>query len=227
MVDRLEWVGQEPPMQEINDLEEKAQAPVRWPAMDKNMGTIKTANSLWGKGSRAFFSDSRAGKVGDILIVKVEIKDKAELDNKTERKRENKDSIGANRFFGLENILTAWMPGKAVPATLLDVDGSMDNSGEGIIEREEIITTEVSAVVTQVLPNGNLVIYGSQEIRVNYETRQLTVEGVIRPEDISPSNEVRSNQIAEARISYGGKGLISDVQQPRMGAQLVDVLSPW
>jgi len=227
-VDRLEWVGKEPPMNSVS-LPERHQdkvQPIRWPVAQQK-SEKPSANTLWSNNSRHFFKDQRAHSIGDILTVKVDIKDSANLDNKTERKRKNSEKMGVPSLFGMEQNLVGFLPGKANPASLLSMSGNTDNSGEGIIEREEQISTEVAAVVTQVMPNGNLVIYGSQEIRVNYEVRQLTVEGVIRAEDIGADNMVPSNRIAEARISYGGKGLISDVQQPRMGSQIVDILSPW
>ncbi len=213
-------------MEKVQNPKDKS-APVRWPIARASQPDVRAANSLWSHTTRQFFRDQRAYKVGDILTVKVIIKDKAELDNKTERKRTTAENLGAPNVFGLEGKLLGLVPGNANPSTLLGVTGNTDSKGEGIIEREEEIQTEVAAVVTQVLPNGNLVIYGSQEIRVNFEVRQLTVEGVIRSEDVSPTNTIEANQIAEARISYGGKGLISDVQQPRIGNQIIDILSPW
>jgi len=227
VVDRLEWVGKEPPMKKIENPVESSEA-ITWPSPAiKRITTNKSSNSLWGNNSRDYFRDQRARKIGDILTVKVSIKDKAEIDNKTERKRSSSDSLGAPSVFGLEKLATGFLPGKANPASLLSVNGSMDNSGEGSIEREEVIDTEIAAVVTQVMPNGNMLIYGSQEVRVNHEVRQLTIEGVIRSQDISPTNKIESQRIAEARISYGGKGLISDVQQPRLGNQIIDIVSPW
>ena len=226
-VDKIRRVGLAPEMQEVTIPQEKESAPVHWPVARSKMLQKSTANSLYSPSIKPFFGDQRARKIGDVLMVAIKIKDKAALDNKTERKRDNKDSLGASKLFGLENLLTAWLPGKADTDSLLSVSGSMENKGEGTIEREEEIETDVAAVVRQVLPNGNLVIYGSQEVRVNHEIRQLTVEGVVRPEDISPTNVVQSNRIAEARISYGGEGLISDVQQPRLGSQIVDILSPF
>lgn len=225
-LDRLKEVGKAPALEEIQNPQEKS-APVTWPKERSKNAHIATANSLWSHNSKDFFRDQRAYRVGDILTVTIMISDKAELDNKTESKRSGRDSLAVPQVFGMQEQLTGWLPGNATPSSLLDVTGSMDNSGEGIIEREEQIDTEVAAVVTQVMDNGNLVIYGSQEIRVNFEVRQLTVEGVVRPEDVSPSNTVDSNRIAEARISYGGKGLISEVQQPRLGHQITDILAPW
>lgn len=225
-IDRLEWVGKEPPMQEIQDPQQKV-PPVRWPVAKSEAARVTTTNSLWSPSSKSFFRDGRAYKVGDILKVKIEIQDKAELDNKTERKRNNSEALAAPQIFGLQDLLSRALPENQDPTNLLSITGTADNSGEGAIEREEVIETEIAAVVIQVLPNDSLVIYGSQEIRVNYEVRQLTVQGVIRPIDIAPDNSIASNQIAEARISYGGRGLISDVQQPRVGTQVLDIVSPW
>ena len=78
-----------------------------------------------------------------------------------------------------------------------------------------------------VLPNGILSIVGSQEIRVNFELRDLQVSGFVRPEDISRQNEITYDKIASARVSYGGRGQISDVQQPRYGQQVLDILLPF
>lgn len=227
---RLKEVGNAPPLKEVmsQPVSERLSTPVRWPHVQAaSTQEERGVNSLWSQGSKAFFNDKRARRIGDILRVKVKIQDKAELDNKTERKRDNTENLGVNSLFGLQSKIVSLLPGQADATNLLDLSGTTDSTGEGNIEREEVIETEVAAVVTQVLPGGNLFIYGSQEILVNYEVRQLTVEGVVRPEDVSPTNEVMLNQIAEARVSYGGRGLISDLQQPRYGNQVIDILSPW
>lgn len=186
-------------------------------------------NSLWQPGAKTFFRDQRARFIGDILRVRIEISDKAAFDNKTNRKRSADETLGVPKLFGYESLFKKAIPGPGTPdpAALLEVSGAADNSGEGKIDRKENIQTEVAAIVTNILPNGNLVIKGSQEIRVNFEVRELSVAGVIRPEDIDSNNVIDSNQIADARISYGGRGQITDVQQPRMGHQVVDILSPF
>ena len=225
-MERLEWLGHPPPMEPVQP---KMQSePIQWPVFKNVSKHQDNPSSLWNKNSKDYFKDQRAVNVGDILTVRIQVNDKAELDNKTERTRTESDSTGAPNFFGLENKIAGLVPqAEADPANLISTNSNMSNIGEGLIEREEIIDTKMAAVVTDVLPNGNLVIYGSQEFRVNYEVRQLTVQGVIRPEDIDPNNEVMYSRIAEARISYGGKGIINDIQQPRIGNQIADIFSPW
>jgi flagellar L-ring protein precursor FlgH len=191
-------------------------------------------NSLWRTGARAFFEDQRARRVGDILTVIVEITDKAELDNATKRNRDNEENAGIAKLGGYElsSLLERVLP-RGVDVSDLDlskfVSATSDSKSEGggVIDREEKITMKMAAVVTQVLPNGNMVIEGRQEVRVNYEMRELIVAGVIRPEDITSRNTIPISKIAEARVSYGGKGQITDVQQPRYGQQFLDILLPF
>ncbi len=228
-LDKLETVGQMPPLEEIkNPIEEKTYAPVSWPSPPPPERThIRTANSLWEPGARTFFRDMRARDVGDILRVRVRIDDRAELENTTERKRSATETLPIPNAFGLQKRIRGILPAETEADNLLGIDSQTDTSGEGTIDREEKIEAEIAAMITQVLPNGNLVIYGSQEVRVNFEVRQLAIHGVVRPGDISPENEVQLNQIAEARVSYGGRGTITDVQEPRIGQQIVDILSPF
>lgn len=229
--DRLARVGLEPEMNTVNVPEEKTTVPMYWPIKTQPSENISSVNSLWSSRTKGFFTGEKklAHEVGDIITVKVSINDKAELENETERTRENTESSAAPEVFGLQGKITDVLPfgGQANPANLFSVTSNTDSKGEGIIEREEQIETQLAAVVTQLLPNGNMVIYGTQEVRVNFEVRQLTIEGVIRPGDIDLDNSVDINRIAEARVSYGGKGLISDFQQPRLGNQIIDILSPF
>jgi len=223
--DRLEWVGKQPPLAPVQPRNQTE--PITWPAVTENPVVYSSSASLFDSESKAFFKDQRAKKVGDILTVKVEINDQAKLDNKTEAKRQESDRTGAPSVFGLEKKLFGWLPGDADPSSLIETSANVNNKGEGKIDRKEIIKTDVAAVVTSILNNGNMVIYGSQQVNVNFEQRELTVRGVIRPQDISPGNDVKYSQIAEARITYGGAGVISDIQQPRIGSQVLDIISPF
>jgi flagellar L-ring protein FlgH len=184
-------------------------------------------NSLWRAGSRSFFNDQRASRIGDILTVEIEIDDKAELSNSSNRTRSASTQAGVNNFFGLETSLGNLFGAGFDPSTLIDAQADSEQTGEGEINREEKIELNLAAVIVDRLPNGNLVIAGRQEVRINAELRQLTVSGVIRPEDISADNTIRHDQIAEARVSYGGRGQISAVQRPNLGQRIGDAISPW
>lgn len=227
---KLDQVGEKPPLNSVSNPHTDAQyKPVTWPLPTPEKGSIRTANSLWQPGARAFFRDQRASRVGDILRVNIEIDDEARLNNTTERTRSTEEDVAAPTLFGLESKLDNLVPlAKGVtPENLFDITSETSSEGEGLINRRERISTQVAVLVTQVLPNGNLVIDGGQEILVNYEIREIGVSGVIRPQDINSDNTIQSTQIAQARITYSGRGQISDVQQPRWGQQVIDVLSPF
>lgn len=189
--------------------------------------TVRQANSLWEPGSRAFFKDQRARTTGDIVTIVIDIDDRARLNNTTERRRANGENAALPAFGGLEQKLVDVLPDGANAANLVDMSSDSSSRGEGSVDRREDVELTVAAIVTQVLPNGNLVVAGKQEVRVNYEVRELTVTGIIRPEDISNANRIQHTQIAEARISYGGRGQLTDVQQARYGQQLYDILFPF
>jgi flagellar L-ring protein precursor FlgH len=227
-LDKLETVGDQPPLTKTEDPTTRPDyKPVSWPVTKQPLPSDRQANSLWQPGARAFFRDQRASRVGDILRVRIAIKDKAELNNETQRKRDTKENVGAPSVFGLEKRLGILTPGSPNPDSLFDISGKTDNKGTGTVKRQEKIETQVAALITQVLPNGNYVISGSQEMRINYEVREVSVSGVVRPEDIDMDNTVDSSQIAEARVIYGGRGQLTDVQQPRWGSQVIDILSPF
>jgi flagellar L-ring protein precursor FlgH len=181
------------------------------------------ANSLWQPGARSFFHDPRASRVGDIITVNVTVADTAKLSNTTSRSRTNSDDANLTNFFGLEKALPSTMD----PTSLVKMGSDNSNVGAGAIDRSESVSLTLAALVTQVLPNGNLVIGGHQQMKVNSEMRDLTVTGIVRTEDITSANTVDLSQIAEARISYGGHGTVSDAQTPRYGSQLFDILMPW
>ncbi|MGE3143817.1 MAG: flagellar basal body L-ring protein FlgH, partial [Hyphomonadaceae bacterium] len=181
----------------------------------------RAPNSLWQAGARSFFRDQRAGRVGDILTVNIEIDDSAELTNNSARSRTSSTEVGVSNFLGLETSLGGLFGGGFDPSSLVNAEAASNANGQGTINREEKIELTVAAVVVDVLPNGNFVIAGSQQVRINAEMRELTVSGVIRPEDIDANNRVRLDQIAEARISYGGRGQLSAIQRPNIGQRVV------
>jgi len=183
----------------------------------------RAASSLWQPGARSFFHDPRASRVGDIITVNVSVADAAKLSNTTSRARTNSEAANMANFFGLEKMLPSTMD----PSNLVNMGSSNSNVGAGSIDRSESVSLTLAALVTQVLPNGNLVIGGHQQMKVNSELRDLTVTGIVRTEDITSANTVDLSQIAEARIAYGGSGTMSDVQTPRYGSQLFDILMPW
>ena len=186
-----------------------------------------SANSLWRVGARAFFADQRAARVGDILTVLIEIDDSAKTNNTTSAGRTSTMNAGVPHLLGLESSLGKILPGGYDPANALSTNSKTTSTGAGSVDRSEKISLTIAAVVTAVLPNGNLVIQGTQEVRTNAEVRQLTVAGIVRPEDISSANTIKHSQIAEARISYGGRGDISRVQKTPAGQSLVERFSPF
>jgi flagellar L-ring protein precursor FlgH len=224
-LDRLKLIGEQPPLSAIeNPTAAPGYKPVQMP-MPMPQPASYNPNSLWRNGSRAFFKDQRAHQVGDILTVKVKITDKATVENETSRSRKNSEDSGVDNFFGKTKLPI--FSSVNVPGKILTADSTGSSEGKGSIDRKDEITTNVAGVVTQVLPNGNLVLEGKQEIRINYEVRELIVAGIVRPEDIESDNTIDSTKIAQARIAYGGRGQITDVQQPRYGQQVLDIILPF
>ncbi len=222
--DRLASIGDTPKLAAIsNPTAQAGYRPVTMP-MPEVAAVSYQPNSLFRSNAKGFFKDQRAHRVGDILTVLVTISDKAQIANKSSRTRSSTNSAGLGGLFG--TALTSIAPSVPV-ATAIDTNSGISDSGNGSVNRSEKLETRVAAVVTQILPNGNLVIEGSQEVRVNFEIRELLIAGIIRPEDVGADNTIVSSKIAEARISYGGRGQISDVQQPRYGAQVLDAILPF
>jgi flagellar L-ring protein precursor FlgH len=183
--------------------------------------------SLFRTGAGAFFRDQRAGRVGDILTVRIKIADRADVGNTTSRSRTGSEKAGVAALLGLETPLAKVLPGAVDTAKLVEAGSTSKSDGSGSISRSETINMTVAATVVGVLPNGNLAIRGRQEVRVNYELRELVISGIVRPEDIARDNSIPHTQIAEARISYGGRGRLSDAQQDRWGQQIYDALFPF
>jgi flagellar L-ring protein precursor FlgH len=187
---------------------------------------VASAASLWRSGGRAFFPDQRAASVGDIVTVLVNITDAADVKNNTTATRAGNEAMATPNLFGLEHAIPRILP-HADPASLVGTTSNNANTGTAEIKRSETITLRVAGVITQVLPNGNLAVAARQQVRVGAELRELTVSGVIRPQDIASDNTVPHDRLAEARISYGGRGQLTDVQTPRYGQQMMDILLPF
>ena len=225
--DRLANVGKPPVLSAIEDpTAQPGYKPVRMP-MPIRQPVAFASNSLWRQGSRAFFKDQRAQQVGDLVTVRVKVTDQAQINNSTSRSRKNEEDMGVKGLFGAETQMTKLLPEGTQADALVNLDSNSSSQGSGSIRRSEQLVTNVAAVVTQILPNGNMVVEGKQEIRVNFEVRELIVGGVVRPEDIEADNTIDSSKIAQARIAYGGRGQITDVQQPRYGQQVMDIVLPF
>jgi flagellar L-ring protein precursor FlgH len=226
-LDRLSQIGNPPVLSTIsNPVKTSGYKPVSMP-MPSPVRVVSQPNSLWQEGSCAFFKDQRASDVGDIITVVVELEDEAQLDNRTRHDRTKTDGLDLTGLFGLESLLAKALPGAPTGTGLVNLASDMANDGRGRIDRTETVNLRVAAVISQRLPNGNLVLFGRQEIRVNYEVREVVVGGIIRPEDIASSNEIKYDRMAEARIAYGGRGQLNDLQQMRFGAQVLEVLMPF
>jgi flagellar L-ring protein FlgH len=224
-ISRLSQIGEQPKLTSIdNPTTQPGYKPVQMP-MPKPETVSYNANSLWRNGSRSFFKDQRAHQLGDLLTVTINITDQANFANETQRNLTGSEGSAITDFLGAKTL--GAQATKVLPGNLLQANGTSQYDGKGSIQRQETLTTNIAAVVTQVLPNGNLVVEGKQEIRVNSEMRELIVAGIVRPEDIQSDNTIDSTKIAQGRISYGGRGQITDIQQPRYGQQVMDVLLPF
>jgi flagellar L-ring protein FlgH len=186
-----------------------------------------SAASLWNGGRQSLLGDRRAGVPGDILTVVIEIDDRAEISNSSSRSRAGSETMQLPSLLGIPQRIERILPEGADFADAARSNSSSSSSGDGQVRRNERLTLRVAATVVEVLANGVLRIQGSQEVRVNFEVRELLVSGFVRPEDISRQNEITYDKVASARISYGGRGQISDVQQPRYGQQILDRVLPF
>ncbi|MEX0365529.1 MAG: flagellar basal body L-ring protein FlgH [Ruegeria sp.] len=200
-----------------------------WPGLPLHSQPQRTVDraSLWSGGQNSLLGDQRAMKKGDILTVVIELDEKAEISNDTNRSRTGSESLGVPHLLGLPQRADEHLPDGASLSDAVSIDSTSSTKGKGSVKRKEKLTLRVAATVVDVLPNGVLSISGSQELRVNFELRELLVSGFVRPEDISRQNEITYDKIASARVSYGGRGQITDVQQPRYGQQILDAILPF
>jgi len=218
-IDRIENIGEAPKMAAVgNPAGQQIVA-----AIPRPQPITHDNNSLWQQGAVSFFHDPRAMHVGDVITVNVSVADTAKMQNTTQRSRTNSENANATNWFGLKKVL----PPAIDPTSIVKMGSDNSNVGVGSIQRQESISMTLAALVAQVLPNGNLVIDGHQQVRVNNELRDMRLSGIVRREDITQDNTVNLSQIAEARVIYGGQGTMSDVQQPRYGSQLFDILMPF
>lgn len=224
---RLENVGKAPAFTPVEDGNEYYAMTTAGMPVSTAARQVTDGASLWSGSRGSLLGDRRAGQRGDILTVVIEIDDKAEISNSTGRSRSSSDSMGIPHLLGIPQRIDSELPAGASMANALGTNSSSNYQGDGSVARKEKLTLRVAATIVETLPNGVLRILGSQEVRVNFEVRELIVQGFVRPEDISRQNEITYDKIAGARISYGGRGQITDVQQPRYGQQAADIILPF
>ncbi len=224
---RLEQVGKAPALTSIEHGAERDA--MTYTGLPRQVSYKRTTDraSLWSGGRQSLLGDRRAQTAGDILTVVIEINDKAEFSNSSQRSRNGSESMGVPSLLGLPETINAGLPSGASLDPAIETNSTSSSSGDGSVRRNEKLTLRIAATVIGILPNGVLQIRGSQEVRVNFELRELLVTGYVRPEDISRQNEIPYDKIASARISYGGRGQITDVQQPRYGQQVADIVLPF
>ncbi len=241
MSERLANVGRAPKLSQVNVYETKVDPTNEQtlaymrnnPMYDPNSNIYQqngqqyqNSASIWPANAKAFLPNY---KVGDLVSIVVLIKDKATLNNNTNKARGSNSKLGMPNIFGLEGDVRNLLPnnGNSSPASLVSLNSNANSFGTGNINRKEVVETVIGTTVIKVLPGGNLVVRGSQEVRVNYEVREITIEGIIRPADISPNNTVQLDRVSEARLSYGGRGVIAEYQQDQYGKQILDIISPF
>ena len=227
LTSRLSDVAGGPELTQIqNPIARNNYRPVSLPMPTPEQAEVNP-NSLWRSGAKAFFKDHRAKEIGDIVTVKLSLEDSASLTNNTARDRDDSEDTDVSALVGLEAGFAKVFNKAVDPTNMMSFGSKHSTSGDGSITRSEDVSLTFAAVVTQILPNGSLVIVGRQEVRVNAELRELMVTGVARPSDIESDNTISHEKIAEMRVAYGGRGTISDLQQPRWGTQVWDIVFPF
>ena len=224
---RVQHMAAAPTLSPISGTPEQA-AMLRPPMPASSRQTTPTGGaSLWAGDSSSLLGDRRAMETGDILTVVIEIDERAEIQNSSQRSRAASEQLGVPSLFGLPDVISDILPGSGTLDSAVGFDSASSSSGDGTTARNESLELRIAGVVTAVLPNGVLAIWGSQEVRVNNELRELLVTGYVRPEDVSRQNEITYDKIASARISYGGRGAIAQAQQPRAGQRVLDRALPF
>jgi len=224
---RVDHLGRPPSFSESEGSSEVVAMRSPTPSMEFLSASAAPGSSLWSAGQSSLLGDQRAAKRGDIVTVVIEIDERAEISNSTDRSRSTGERMAVPQLLGLPQRIDPDLPVGASMADAVNLDSSSTSAGDGSVKRREKLELRIAATVIDTLPNGVLAISGSQEVRVNYELRELLVGGYVRPEDISRQNEITYDKIASARIAYGGRGQISDVQQPRYGTQVLDAILPF
>jgi len=239
--DRLSQVGRTPDMTPIDNAAatmgvpysagraglEQSRTIAELQALAAAHNRANNPNSLWRAGSTSFFGDPRASQVGDILTVTIDIDDSAQVNNQTNRSRTSAEDSDLTNFFGGETALDQFFNDAIDPASIASFGSTSSLQGAGSVNRSESIELTAAAIVVEVLWNGNMVLHGRQEVRINNEVRELLISGIVRPEDIAADNTIAHTKIAEARISYGGRGHISEMQRPPIGQEIYNILWPF
>lgn len=227
LAQRLSTVGEPPQLSHIQDPTlVHGYQPVSMP-MPMTEGHPRKINSLWETGSRAFFKDQRAGRTGDVLTVIVDMQDVAKFDSNPKLERDASYDMAVPNFFGYETKLKKIFPKAVNTNPLVSTTSKPSVNSKATYDRKDTVSTKIAATIIQVLPNGNMVIQGRQEVRVQNEVRELEIHGIIRREDITSGNTIHSSKIAEARFSYGGRGDVTEITSQPWGYQMVEKILPW
>lgn len=202
--------------------------PPEIPKPIKSQPSLAEQASIWSDNSPSgwLFSDRKASRVNDVVTIKVVESATAEGKAATKLSKKNEVEAGITGLVGLEDILARYNPTMEL-GTMLGAKTDSNFAGSGETERSGKLIATITAVVTDVLSNGNLVIEGRKEIRVNDETQILIVTGIVRPDDISADNSILSSRIAQTKLSFEGKGVASRRQRPGWLSRFIDAVWPF
>ncbi len=190
-----------------------------------------TANgSLWvengGRSLGEMFVNAKARRIGDIVTIRIVESSSASNKASTDTDRASSLDVGLSSFFKLEDEFPSTQA-FFNPFSPAQASYESEFEGTGSTVRSGALEAYISARIVQILPNGNFVIEGNREVRVNNENQIITLTGVVRPRDISGENVVQSTYIADARISYSGSGIVNDQQRPGWLVRILDNIWPF